>query len=117
MKRFISTSRLNPLRDLHLRPIKVVISHQSKILHLGESFALRCFQRLSLPNLATQQCPGRDNWQTRGLFIRILSYNGRAPSSIKRLRQIGTNLSYAYHHLLLSVWTILLSCIYRIIDV
>jgi len=34
--------------------------------HLGVSFALICFQRLSIPNLATQQCTWRYNWYTRG---------------------------------------------------
>jgi len=52
------------------------------MLNLGRGFALICFQRLSRPNLATQQCSWRNNWYTRGLFIRILSYNGQLPSSI-----------------------------------
>src|ERR1700712_3788632 len=34
--------------------------------HLKASFPLRCFQRLSLPNLATRQCHWRDNRYTRG---------------------------------------------------
>ncbi|KAF1858519.1 hypothetical protein Lal_00015036 [Lupinus albus] len=33
--------------------------------HLKASFPLRCFQRLSLPNLATRQCHWRDNRYTR----------------------------------------------------
>jgi len=37
-------------------------------------FALRCFQRLSLPNTATQQCPWQDNWNTGGSSIPVLSY-------------------------------------------
>ncbi|PIV10436.1 MAG: hypothetical protein COS49_00485 [Candidatus Portnoybacteria bacterium CG03_land_8_20_14_0_80_41_10] len=78
----ISTPQLNALLRLDLEPINVVISHESMIPNLGLGFALRCFQRLSHPNLATQHCPGRDNWQTRGLFVRILSYNERLPSSI-----------------------------------
>ena len=32
--------------------------------HLLASFVLRCFQHLSLPHLATQQCLWRDNWNT-----------------------------------------------------
>ncbi len=35
--------------------------------HLEARFPLRCFQRLSLPDLATQQCLWRDNWYTSGL--------------------------------------------------
>jgi hypothetical protein len=37
-------------------------------------FPLRCFQRLSLPYLATQRCHGRDNWYTRGTSTPVLSY-------------------------------------------
>ena len=42
--------------------------------NLEDGFALRCFQRLSLPNIATQQCPWQDNWYTRGSFFPVLSY-------------------------------------------
>ena len=42
--------------------------------HLRAGFTLRCFQRLSLPNIATQLCHWRDNWCTRGLSIPVLSY-------------------------------------------
>ena len=42
--------------------------------HLKASFPLRCFQRLSLPNLATRQCHWRDNRNTRGTFTPVLSY-------------------------------------------
>ena len=34
--------------------------------HLGGGFTLRCLQRLSLPDLATQLCHWRDNWCTIG---------------------------------------------------
>ena len=55
----ISTSRLKLLRAVHLRPIKVVVSDHTMSLrtmsHLGVGFALRCFQRLSLPYIATRQ--------------------------------------------------------------
>ncbi len=34
--------------------------------HLEARFPLRCFQRLSLPNIATRQCHWRDNRNTRG---------------------------------------------------
>src|SRR3990170_2703542 len=40
--------------------------------HLGVGFTLRCFQRLSQPNLATQLCLWRDNWCTRGSSIPVL---------------------------------------------
>jgi hypothetical protein len=42
--------------------------------HLWASFALRCFQRLSLPNVANQPCRWRDNWHTRGSSAPVLSY-------------------------------------------
>jgi hypothetical protein len=37
-------------------------------------FPLRCFQRLSLPDIATQLCHWRDNWLTRGPSNSVLSY-------------------------------------------
>jgi hypothetical protein len=65
--RVISTARLKPLRILHLQPINVVI-YNVPIWnsHLGASFALRCFQHLSLPSIATQRCTWRHNCYTRG---------------------------------------------------
>ena len=45
--------------------------------HLGAGFPLRCFQRLSLPNVANQPCTWRYNWHTRGSSIPVLSYWGR----------------------------------------
>ena len=46
--RAISTGQLSPSLNLHFLPINVVVSHdpQGKT-HLGDGFALRCFQRLS----------------------------------------------------------------------
>ena len=42
--------------------------------YLEASFPLRCFQRLSLPHLATRQCHWRDNRYTRGSSTPVLSY-------------------------------------------
>ena len=42
--------------------------------HLGGGFTLRCLQRLSLPDLATQLCSWRNNWCTSGRSIPVLSY-------------------------------------------
>src|SRR5687768_7554109 len=42
--------------------------------HLETSFPLRCFQRLSLPHIATRQCHWRDNRYTRGASTLVLSY-------------------------------------------
>ena len=41
---------------------------------LEDGFPLRCFQRLPVPNVANQPCPGRDNWHTRGSSVPVLSY-------------------------------------------
>ena len=55
--RMISTGKLHPLLHFHFRPINVVVFHDpSGKTHLGRSLALRCFQRLSRPNLATRPC-------------------------------------------------------------
>ena len=73
--RVISTAQLNTSLHLHLQPIYVVISYDPlKISHLVASFALRCFQCLSLPNIATQQCNWRHNWYTSGSSDSVLSY-------------------------------------------
>ena len=42
--------------------------------HLKAGFTLRCFQRLSFPNVATQLYPWRDNWYTSGSSTPVLSY-------------------------------------------
>ena len=56
-ERVISTPELNTLLCLHPEPINVVVYHDpSGRTHLGTGLALRCFQRLSFPNIATQHC-------------------------------------------------------------
>src|ERR1700739_69440 len=73
--RGISTPRLNALLHLHLAPINVVISHGPiTIPYLGVGFPLRCFQRLSEPDIATGRCYWCNSPQTRGRFISVLSY-------------------------------------------
>ena len=42
--------------------------------NLQASFPLRCFQRLSLPHVATRRCHWRDNRYTRGASTPVLSY-------------------------------------------
>jgi hypothetical protein len=42
--------------------------------NLKASFPLRCFQRLSLPHIATRRCHWRDNRYTRGASTPVLSY-------------------------------------------
>ena len=76
----ISTARLNALRRLHPRPINLVIFQgPSEGLrpgrsHLEAGFALRCLQRLSLPDIATQRCSWRNSWHTSGPSTPVLSY-------------------------------------------
>src|SRR5438552_3988383 len=56
-ERVISTPELNTLLCLHPEPINVVVYHDpSGRTQLGIGLALRCFQRLSFPNIATQHC-------------------------------------------------------------
>src|SRR3989344_2413290 len=77
--RFISTTWLNPLRGLHLSPINLVIFEEAlgtfvpSIPNLGDCFALRCFQRLSIRNIVTRQCPWQDSRYARGSVISVLS--------------------------------------------
>ena len=42
--------------------------------YLGARFPLRCFQRLSLPHIATRRCHWRDNRYTRDASTPVLSY-------------------------------------------
>ena len=78
--RAISTARLKRLRAVHLRPINLVVSQGpsgtlwSRSVHLGKSFPLRCFQRLSPRDIATGRCPWRNSPYTSGRFVSVLSY-------------------------------------------
>ena len=75
----ISIGQLNILLCLHLRPIYVLVFHGSyqsccRKSFLVGGFALRCFQRLSRPYLATRLCTWQYNRYTRGMSIPVLSY-------------------------------------------
>ena len=71
----ISIAKLNVSLRLHLRPInQVVFLGSIGRSYLGKGLALRCFQRLSVPCLATRRCHGRDNRNTRGMSFAVLSY-------------------------------------------
>ena len=76
--RVISTARLKGFHPVHLPPIDVVISHDPSSVewksHLEVSFALRCFQRLSHPSVATRRCIGQHNRYTSGWSSPVLSY-------------------------------------------
>ena len=72
--RAISSARLY-VTVVHLRPINVIVYDDPQWRsNLGDGFALRCFQRLSEPNLATGRCTGRYNPRTRGSSNTVLSY-------------------------------------------
>jgi hypothetical protein len=43
-------------------------------IHLGQGFPLRCFQRLSRPDLATRRCIWQHNRYTRDPSVPVLSY-------------------------------------------
>ena len=76
----ISTGKLSLLPDLHTRPINLVVYQRPSVRllggtsYLGVGFPLRCFQWLSIPNLATQRCFWRNSWNTSGSSIPVLSY-------------------------------------------
>ena len=77
--RAISTGRLNTLLRLHRRPINHVVymdpySIKDGRSYLRGSFTLRCLQRLSRPDVATQLCSWQNNWCTSGQSIPVLSY-------------------------------------------
>jgi len=78
--RCISTSQLHTLQCFHTRPINPIIYRTPPLTkvswksHLGAGFPLRCFQRLSIPNVANQPCSWRNNWHTRGSSVPVLSY-------------------------------------------
>ena len=62
--RLISTGQLHTLLHFHLRPINDVVYIEPYLMksersYLRGSFTLRCFQRLSRPDVATQLCPDR----------------------------------------------------------
>ena len=64
--RLISTSQLHALLRFHIWPINPVVwlgASRPKAWksHLEAGFPLRCFQRLSIPNVANQRCSWRNN--------------------------------------------------------
>jgi len=59
---------------VHCPPIQLVVYQRSKRCGLEVSFPLRCFQRLSPPDIATQRCAWRHNWHTSGRSTPVLSY-------------------------------------------
>ncbi len=68
------------LPTVHRPPIDPVVFRGSYLVkasekaHLEAGFPLRCCQRLSLPNVATQRCTLPYNWHTSGSSSPVLSY-------------------------------------------
>ena len=97
----VSAGRLHPLRGFHVRSIDHMVScgvfrtpKGARNPYLGAGFPLRCFQRLSLPNVANRPCRWRDNRHTRGSSTQVLSYYGQASSGFQRAQRIETKLSH-----------------------
>ena len=73
--RAISTGQLHTSLRFHIRPINVVVFHDSQgNTRFEGGFLLRCFQQLSRPNIATLQCGWRHNRSTRDSSNPVLSY-------------------------------------------
>ena len=75
----VSTGQLRQLLAVHRQPINLVVFQGTLGLaatkpNLGDGFVLICFQHLSKPYLATLRCHERDNRNTRGTSLQILSY-------------------------------------------
>ncbi len=67
---------------------------QERESHPGAGFPLRCFQRLSSPQLATRPCRWRDNRYTSAASVPVLSYWEQLPSNSPRPQRIETDLSH-----------------------
>ena len=73
--RVISTARLNGSHRVHLQPIDVIVfDYPDWNSYLVASFALRCFQRLSVPDLDTRRCSWRNSRYASGQSDTVLSY-------------------------------------------
>ncbi len=76
----ISAGQLHASQRFHIRSIKHMFYMRSSVNlitrspHLGDGFPLRCFQRLSDPNVANQPRLWQDDWHTRGSSAPVLSY-------------------------------------------
>jgi hypothetical protein len=101
--RLISIARLNPLLDLHLRPINPVIYGEPYVpipkdregyLFLRWAWRLDAFSAYPCRTQLPSVCLWRDNWCTGGSSVPVLSYWEQLLSNILRPHQIGTELSH-----------------------
>src|SRR5437660_6656636 len=76
----VSTGRLKRLPAVHVRPIDLVVFQEPSRSKTAGDLVLRRVSRLDAfsvypgRTLATQRCPERDNWHTRGASLPVLSY-------------------------------------------
>src|SRR5216683_2973416 len=76
----VSTGRLKRLPAVHVRPIDLVVFQEPSQSKTAGDLVLRRVSRLDAfsvypgRTLATQRCPERDNWHTRGASLPVLSY-------------------------------------------
>jgi len=75
----ISTAALQASLPFHVPPIQLVVFQRSYTLsgrgsHLEVGFPLRCFQRFSVPEIATRHCTWRHNRHTSAPSSSVLSY-------------------------------------------
>ena len=82
-----------PYQPRHLRGVLAWPKPRGSA-HLGVGFALRCFQRFSVPDIAIRRRPGQGDRHTSGRAAPVLSYWERLPSTLLRPRRIETELSH-----------------------
>ena len=76
----VSTGQLRRLLTLHIRPIDLVVFQEPSRHKAAGDLVWRGVSRLDAfsvypgRTLATQRCPERDNWNTRGASLPVLSY-------------------------------------------
>ena len=75
----VSTGKLSALLHLHIRPIDPVVFREPMYRSTGNVILRRVSRLYAFSvypgrTLATQRCPERDNWNTRGASLPILSY-------------------------------------------
>ncbi len=76
----VSTGQLRRLPVVHAPPIDLVVFQEPSPHEAAGDLVLRRVSRLDAfsvypgRTLATQRCPERDNWHTRGTSLPILSY-------------------------------------------
>ena len=95
----ISTGKLNALLHFHRQPINLVICQGSSSYdmksYLEACFPLRCFQRLSVRNIAIRQClsipkqPAHQGFPHPSPLVL-----GTNPLKFQRICRIETELSY-----------------------